>query len=260
MIKLAIAVVAFGALTAATPVVAADMALKAPPPAPSAPWAGWYIGVNVGGSFGRATDTSTFAGGVPFSATSSRLDGVLGGGQIGYNLQSGSWVFGLETDIQGTGERGSAPSSLSVTAITTLPAPVTTTGTLGDSEKLPWFGTARGRIGIAAIPGWLLYATGGLAYGQIDSDTTFTVAGVSAINNFQRTRAGWTVGGGVEAWLGHNWTAKLEYLYLDFGSFSNTFTAIAPFTPITLTSHVTDNVVRVGLNYHFSPSPVVAKY
>jgi len=91
MRKLAIAAVAFGALTAATPVVAADMALKAPPPAPSDPWAGWYIGANVGGSFGRATDTSTYAGGVPFGATSSRLDGILGGGQIGYNWQSGSW-------------------------------------------------------------------------------------------------------------------------------------------------------------------------
>jgi outer membrane immunogenic protein len=259
MRKLAIAAVAFVVVAAATPVVAADMALKAPPPAPSDPWAGWYIGANVGGSFGRATDTSTYAGGVPFGATSSRLDGILGGGQIGYNWQSGSWVLGLEADIQGTGERGSAPSSQSFIPFATFFIPPVT-GTLSDTEKLPWFGTARGRIGIATAPGWLLYATGGLAYGQIDSATTFTQSGVSMVNNFHTTRAGWTAGAGVEAWLGHNWTAKLEYLYLDFGSFSNTFTAIAPFTPMTLTSHVTDNVVRVGLNYHFSPSPAVANY
>jgi outer membrane immunogenic protein len=68
---------------------AADMALKAPPaPAPVYSWTGWYAGVNLGGSFGKAADTSTFgAGPTLLSSTSSRLDGVIGGGQIGYNWQ-----------------------------------------------------------------------------------------------------------------------------------------------------------------------------
>ena len=83
---------------------AADLALKAPPPpAPVYSWTGWYAGVNIGGSFGRAADTATYgAPAVPFASTSSNLDGVIGGGQIGYNWQANNWVLGLEADIQGS--------------------------------------------------------------------------------------------------------------------------------------------------------------
>ena len=107
------------ALTAliGTPALAADMALKAPPPpAPVYSWTGWYAGVNIGGSFGRAADTSTYgAPSVPFTSTSSNLDGVIGGGQIGYNWQvNNNWVLGLEADIQGSSERGTATSSAGV--------------------------------------------------------------------------------------------------------------------------------------------------
>src|SRR5580704_3725486 len=75
---------------------AADLALKAPPPpAPVYSWTGWYVGLNLGGSFGRAGDTTTFgAGPTLLSSTSSRLDGVIGGGQIGYNWQvNNNWLL-----------------------------------------------------------------------------------------------------------------------------------------------------------------------
>ena len=126
-----------------------------------------------------------------------------------------------------------------------------------DQEKLPWFGTVRGRIGVLASPTWLFYATGGLAYGEIKSSETHTVAGGpfaggALANNFNTTRTGWTVGGGVEGVISGNWTAKLEYLYMDYGTINNTFAGVAPlFTPINLSTHVTDNVVRAGVNYHF---------
>src|SRR6202166_4182276 len=84
---------------------AADLALKAPPPpAPIYSWTGWYVGVNLGGSFGKAADTTTFRpAATAMSSTSSRLDGVIGGGQIGYNWQvNNNWLLGLEADIQGS--------------------------------------------------------------------------------------------------------------------------------------------------------------
>jgi outer membrane immunogenic protein len=249
--------VAFAAISAAG---AADMALKAPPPPPPVdPWGGWYVGLNIGGSWGRARDTTTFgAPPVLFASTSSNLNGVIGGGQVGYNWRSSNWLFGLEADIQGSSERGTATSSATLPffcgVIAVFPCP--SVGTLVDKEKLPWFGTVRGRVGVLASPTWLFYVTGGLAYGEIKSTETLTVAGGplpggTVVNGFNTTRAGWTLGGGVEAVVSGNWTAKLEYLYMDFGTINYTYTGLAPFTPIFLSTHVTDNVLRVGLNYHF---------
>jgi outer membrane immunogenic protein len=216
-------------------------------------WTGWYIGGNIGGSFGTASDSATFAG-VPVGGGSPNLDGVVGGGQIGYNWQANAWVFGLEADIQGTSEDGSSSASQTVTlpGVFIAAAP-TATGTLNYTDKLPWFGTVRGRIGFLPAPNWLIYGTGGLAYGEVDTNTTLTVGALAAGNNFDTTRVGWTAGGGVEALFSRNWSAKIEYLYVDLGSFSNTFTGLSVFTPVTLNTHVTDNIVRAGLNYHFGP-------
>ena len=242
---------------------AADLALKAPPPppAPVYSWTGWYVGVNLGGSFGKAADTSTYgAASTPLSSTSSRLDGVIGGGQIGYNWQvNNNWLLGLEADIQGSSERGTATGTAGVAGFCGIIAlfPCTTVGTLVDQEKLPWFGTVRGRIGVLASPTWLFYATGGLAYAEIKSSETLTAAAGGPFpagafaNSFSTTRTGWTVGGGVEGVISGNWTAKLEYLYMDYGTINSTFAGVVPFTPINLSTHVTDNVVRAGLNYHF---------
>jgi outer membrane immunogenic protein len=256
MRKVFVACVALSAL--AVPAFAADLA-KAPPappaytPPPPPIWTGWYIGGNIGGSFGTSSDSGTFAG-VPVGGGSPRLDGVVGGGQIGYNWQANAWVFGLEADIQGTSEDGSNSASLTVTPVGVgILAPAPVTGTLNYSEKLPWFGTVRGRLGFLPAPNWLIYGTGGLAYGEVDTDTTLTVGALGVSNNFDTTRLGWTAGGGVEALFARNWSAKVEYLYIDLGSFSNTFTGLGTFTPVTLSTHVTDNIVRAGLNYHFGP-------
>lgn len=255
MKKSLLGLVAIGTLLAVpaiAPAMAADMPLKAPPPPPAPLWTGWYIGGNVGGSFGRASETSSFAG-TAVAAPSTSLDGVLGGGQIGYNWQTGSWVLGLEADIQATSEQGSGVASEFIPGVG-IPG---TTGTLNYSEKLPWLGTVRARLGVTPTPTWLAYVTGGLAYGEVDTDTTFTFvsntgATTSAVNDVSNTRSGWTIGGGVEGWLGRDWTAKLEYLYVDLGSFTNTFVTLGTFTPTVLSTRVTDNIVRVGLDYHFN--------
>jgi outer membrane immunogenic protein len=280
-------------LLSATSAFAADLPArvytKAPVMAVVYDWTGFYVGGNVGYGWGRAgTDgnlsgtqsvsefrtagptllpgfpVTTNLGALPLTGRAN-LNGVIGGGQFGYNWQRGTWLFGLEADFQGSDQRGSGdvcfaagcpPGSIAFTA----------------NYKLDWFGTARGRIGFLPTERVLLYATGGLAYGHfganIPADPTTT---------WGATRAGWTVGAGAEAAIDNHWSVKLEYLYMDFGdvgssSASATNSTNALNTPLpgfntvtttTLTSafhtHFTDNIVRVGLNYRFG-GPVVAKY
>jgi outer membrane immunogenic protein len=253
MKKLSLGILAFCMLAASAPVFAADLALpvKAPPLIPYDPWNGWYIGANVGGSFGMARDSATAAG-IAFTSTNTNFNGVIGGAQAGYNWHVNPlWLLGIEADIQGSSEQstGTASQTRTFGVIAVFP----TTGTLADNEKLPWFGTVRGRIGITPRPGWLVYATGGLAYGGINSNETLTVGALAVGNNSTVTRAGWTAGGGVEAIVATNWSVKVEYLYMDFGTFNTTFTGAGVFTPIVLSTHLTDNIVRVGFNYHFPP-------
>lgn len=130
------------------------------------------------------------------------------------------------------------------------------------SQKIDWFGTVRGRAGVLVDPKVLLYATGGLAYGEVK--TSETVGIVPTAFSSTTTNVGWTVGAGVEGVLGGSWTAKLEYLYVDLGKASGTY--ITPSTAFgggfltsSYSSRITDNVLRVGVNYKFG-NLVVAKY
>jgi outer membrane immunogenic protein len=254
------------ATVAATSAMAADLAVKQPvytkAPVYVEPvfnWTGFYVGGNLGYSWGRSSDTSTVSTAtVPaFLTTSdkSNLDGIVGGGQIGYNWQMQNWLFGFEADIQGTGEKGSRSFSFSPPGFFALalpPIPVTL------EQKIDWFGTVRGRIGVLATPKILLYATGGLAYGEVDSNETVGAAAPVTFSN-SSTHVGWTLGAGIEGAIGGNWTARLEYLYVDLGKVNGTFT-LAPSTNVsTFSSRITDNILRAGVNYKFG-GPVVAKY
>jgi len=220
-------------------------------------WTGFYLGGNIGYSWGRSNDTSTLtnAAGTVLLATSDKTDlnGIVGGGQIGYNWQMQSWVWGLEADIQGTGEKGSRAFSFTpIINVAVLPAiPFALT------QKIDWFGTVRGRAGILVSPKVLLYATGGLAYGEVNSSETVGVLVPSAFSK-SSTNVGWTVGAGIEGAIGGSWTAKLEYLYVDLGTASGSFT-LPSTNIISYSSKITDNIVRVGINYRFD-SAVVAKY
>ena len=115
MKRLSFGVLAVCLLAGTTSAFAADLPIpmKAPP-VPFDPWTGWYVGANVGGSFGRASDSTT-VGGVPFSSTTTNLDGVIGGAQFGYNYRvNPSWLLGFETDFQGSSEQGTANTFLGV--------------------------------------------------------------------------------------------------------------------------------------------------
>jgi len=243
------------------------MPLKAPPPSPWFDWSGWYAGFNGGYSWGRSSTSydGTGAGFAAFSTTQD-MDGWLGGVQIGYNRQfNRNWLFGVEADIQGTGQDGAAgfPTIVIPPIVGIAAAPgATTVG--GLSQKLPWFGTARLRLGYEPSDHWLLYVTGGLAFGEVESDvgiTTTTTTGVvtTATPSASDTRLGWTIGGGAEWWLADRWTAKVEYLYMDLGTFSDTFAGTGSITTLAISSHVTDNIFRVGVNYHLD-GPIAARY
>jgi outer membrane immunogenic protein len=264
MNRLAVAVISLCALAA--PAFAADMPLKAPP-APVAPaplWTGFYLGLNAGYSWGNSstTYTGTGTGFVPFT-TSQSMDGVLGGGQLGYNWQfNNNWVLGVEADIQGTGQDGTAsfPAVTTTNPHAILLTTVTSTGSL--KQSLPWFGTVRARLGVNPTPTSLLYVTGGLAFGEVDSTASFSTTAtspvstttVAATSSDNVTRTGWTIGAGIEGVISGAWTAKLEYLYMDFGTFNTAFvgTPAGAYTTLGASSHVTDNIVRVGLDYHFN--------
>lgn len=190
------------------------------------------------------------------------LNGVIGGGQIGYNWQSSNFVLGVEADIQGSGQKGDAaflcPGAVcnaGLTAIAAANAPVA--GTF--NQELDWFSTLRARAGMGVTPTVLAYVTGGLAYGHVHTDGTltgFTGGGVATSSAFSsgKTKAGWTVGGGVEGRITGNWTAKVEYLYMDLGTVDTTGLLTTNFIPIRaqFSSKITDNIVRVGFNYKFN--------
>lgn len=139
--------------------------------------------------------------------------GILGGGQVGYNWQSSQFVYGVEADLQGSSANNTfAPWKFSN----------------------PWFGTVRGRVGYA-FNNILLYGTLGLAYGDLKGE----LGGVVETH----TLAGWAGGGGAEVGLTPNWSAKVEYLYMDL--------ADRGFAITGMDNGYRSNIVRFGFNYHF---------
>jgi outer membrane immunogenic protein len=188
------------------------MPAKAPLYVPPAwTWTGFYLGINGGGGWGRSDFSA------PFSTGTFDTSGWLAGGTAGYNYQIGQTVLGIEGDIDWSDIRGSAPCAL------------TTCETRNN-----WLGTVRGRLGYS-FGNFMPYVTGGLAVGDIKS----SIAGVGDATD---TKAGWTVGGGLEAHISGPWTAKVEYLYVDLGRGAAVLGSDSRFTT---------NIVRAGLNYKF---------
>ena len=255
---------------------AADLPVKAPPiMAPvAANWTGFYLGVdggygwgvNTGSSFN--TNPSGVVGGTGTAAATGATETPRGGffgATAGYNFQSGAFVWGLETDLQWSGIKGSG------TAIVPCCAPGFTaaSATLATSQNLTWFGTTRGRLGWLASPNLLLYATGGAFYGHEDVAATLSFPAATFFgypSAAGTTRLGWTAGAGFEYLFANNFSAKLEGLYYDMGSISSSFTCPAAATSCnagfanTANFDLRGGLVRAGLNWHFSPGPVVARY
>jgi outer membrane immunogenic protein len=290
MKKLFLSGLAFGAL--ALPAMAADMApapvYKAPVPVPVAicNWCGWYVGANAGYAWSNSNsvDTTTtnlsaipglngdVGGAIAAQGTgsvSTKSNGFIGGGQLGYNWQAGNIVYGLETDIQGLAESNSGSSISNVSTVPGAAAVISSTGTISSSKSVSYLGTLRGRAGFLATPSFLIYGTGGLAYGGVKTSTTVTEAlgfgdtpgffGTSA--SATSTRVGWTAGAGIEWLFWSRWSAKIEYRYYDLGSVTNnlpSFQQFGGFGTILETVNASQSTtkfagsdVSFGLNYHF---------
>ena len=212
-------------------------------PSPVYNWTGLYIGGNIGGGWADARSDFRVAGAPLFASASTNLSGVLGGAQLGGNWQTGSVVYGLETDFQFSAVDGD------ITAPNCPPAVCGVAVSARYSQEMPWFGTVRGRVGYAQDT-WMVYATGGYAYARFEAEASARAGGLSAAVSRSETRSGWTLGGGVELGLSPHWSVKVEYLYLDFGSQNRTwrFTGLPA---ITERSKVQENLVRAGVNYRF---------
>lgn len=205
-------VTTMGAANAADMPRRAAMPAKAPLYVQTYNWTGGYAGINGGAGWGRSDYSA------PFASGSFKTSGGVVGGTLGYNYQMGQTVFGLEGDIDWSNNRGSATCGAGFSCET----------------RNSWLGTARGRIGYA-FDRFMPFVTGGLAVGDIKS----SVAGVGSATS---TKAGWTLGGGLEAALSGPWTAKVEYLYADLGRGSSILGSDTKFNT---------NLVRAGINYRF---------
>ena len=204
----------------ALPSFAADMprpAYKAPSSAAPWNWTGFYVGINGGYGWGNSSWTDPVSG-----ATTGdfNVSGALAGGTIGYNLQTGLWVWGLEGDIDASWIKG-------------------TDATICCETKNDWLATARGRIGYA-MDRWMPFLTGGAAFG----DVKMTPVGFASETD---TRFGWTAGGGLEYAFMGAWSAKLEYLYADLGKANCSAATCGVATDVTFKT----SIVRGGINYHF---------
>lgn len=224
------------ALLAATSAAAAadlptKMAVKAPVVAPLPTWTGLYVGI--AGGMGWARDRIEVNPG-GFTTPTLTGNGAIFGGTLGYNWQYNALIVGVEGDASWA---RIDPKGSDATVF-----PTCTAGGIGTcGTELQFLGTVRGRAGYLITNSVLLYATGGVAFGELNASMNLPLVSVGA----KEMRTGWTAGGGVEAMLFGNWTGKIEYLHVDLGN--------GPSFPVGgLTASSADwhgDIVRVGVNY-----------
>ena len=283
--KLFVAGVAGAALLAA-PAMAAELPISAPvyapapvygpPPIIALDWTGCYLGGHIGGSFidkkfnQFAVPTPSGFGFPPsFVISDSSTDlgstGLLGGGQVGCNLQfARNWLIGIEADASGSNPQGGGGTQ----QIETLSGITTTLSSTGSaSARTEFIATATGRIGytFGRLGQGMVYAKGGAAWahdtyqftGQVScSPVSCVFPNATIVDPFafsaSETRIGWTLGAGVEWAVWENWSVKLEYDYLDFGNRAVAFNdPVLGAASININQRISE--VKLGVNYRFGP-------
>jgi len=204
--------------------MAADLAMPAAAPAMAAPaptnWDGPYIGANIGYGWGFADHqpaTPIGPGGNGFDGSPA---GFIIGGQIGYNFHlSDNIVAGVEGNLDWSNQSASFPGAFTTT-----------------TQAINWQGNIVGKLGVD-VDGFLPYIDAGVAFANSTRSTP------TASSN--QTQTGWTVGVGVEYMLADNLSGFISYNYADYG------TAKYPTGGTPPSIHLTDSIVKVGLNWHF---------
>lgn len=249
-------------MSAVSPVLAADIPaapiVKAPVMAPAQSWYGFYIGINGGYAWGR--DSVTFApdpffagpflAGVAPSSAAGNPRGGVAGLTWGSNWQFGRVVLGTDSDFDWSEIKATE-------TFTGAFGGIPFTGTV--TQNLKWFSTTRLRGGYLLSDHWLLYATGGLASGRIESTST-TVAGIGGClipgtcpsGSFAKTKWGWAAGAGLE-YADGPWQFRVEYLHYDLGSVS--YLVTDPFLPgaaILASTKYSGDMVRGAITYRFN--------
>jgi outer membrane immunogenic protein len=236
---------------------AADMAprpyVKAPPIVQVYNWTGFYIGGNVGGQWLDSSYDASYPTLALLGSRGLRDTSVIGGGQIGYNWQfSPNWLLGIEGDISYADHNTGG-----LVISTGVP-----TDHIDGNARLRTQGAIRGRLGWTSNA-WLLYAVGGVAFGQTDTTLSIVRDGVGADSRTNSdTRVGWTVGAGVEYMMAPNWILGVEYRYTDLGRADVTVPAgtfPAAHGAAFGSADYRTNDVRARVSYKFG-GPVVAKY
>jgi outer membrane immunogenic protein len=215
-----------------------------PPPVPAVyDWSGVYVGSNVGGAWANTKSDFSLAGGPTFANVYNSMGGVFAGIQFGANWQSGPAVLGFETDLQYAGIKGGidAPSCPPAICGVALSASYV--------QKMPWFGTVRGRVGFASDR-WMIFVTTGYAYARLNTTATASAGAITTEISRSDFRNGWAIGGGFEVALNRYWSAKMEYLYMDFGYRDGSWT-FAGLGTLNDRTRLYENIVRTGLNYRF---------
>jgi outer membrane immunogenic protein len=251
----------FSAVVGVVALVITSCAVASPASTFAARWTGFYVGANAGWSWLKSDDVGIGGGTtvlisqpttVPYSV-GLRPDGFLGGMQIGYNHQFMSrWVAGLEADFDFADIKDSNTVFLSAGG----PPTVATSA----SEKMRWLGTVRGRLGWLASPTFLLFGTGGLAFGRVDYAGNIEefpgIPGRLFAASASFTKFGWTIGGGAEWEFARNWSVKAEYLYYDLGSETITGPQTNPVDPTQFATYsftTRGSIARAGINLRFGP-------
>jgi outer membrane immunogenic protein len=246
-----VAVVGFTSIASAADLPTKAPVYKAPAAAPVSNWTGFYVGLNAGYAWGNSDPfliSSVFTTVAPVSTLSP--SGFIGGGQVGYNFQTESWVFGGELDFSGLNAR--AESSVS-------PFFSGKNSRISFSSRYDWLFTARMRAGVALAQSWLMYVTGGLAVTHVRDTVTCTDLAIGACEpgpvstggtwSSSQTLTGGVIGGGVEYAFSPNWSSKFEYLFAKFSDTTPTSTVTGAFPLFSF--HHDLNIVRFGINYKF---------
>lgn len=229
-------------------------------------WTGAHIGVNAGANMShsdgaKTVGTAGFVGLIAPGFAPGLLDtsknGFIGGAQIGYDVQHETFVFGVEADLSFTDQKKKASFTGAY-----IPPPLGTTLTTSASTDLNYLGTMRGRMGVTPTEHLLLYATGGLAFGEVDTTASVVANAAPTLNwngNTSKKKVGWAIGAGAEYAISENVTLRGEYIYYDLGSVKTdalgnaAVRGVAPLNGVDYLNKtdINGSIVRAAMNFKF---------